>query len=43
MLYERWRQIARERGNDFALRELASGQQWTFVELARQGLVRLEP
>jgi long-chain acyl-CoA synthetase len=36
MLYECWRQVARERGNEFALRELASGQQWTFAELARQ-------
>ena len=36
MLYERWRQVARERGNELALRELASGQQWTFAELARQ-------
>ena len=35
MLYERWRQIARERGNELALRDLASGQQWTFAELAR--------
>ena len=36
MLYERWRQVARERGNELALRELASGQRWTFAELARQ-------
>ena len=36
MLYERWRQIAQGRGNEFALRELASGQQWTFAELARR-------
>jgi acyl-CoA synthetase (AMP-forming)/AMP-acid ligase II len=36
MLYERWRQVARDRGNELALRELASGQQWTFAEVARQ-------
>jgi long-chain acyl-CoA synthetase len=36
MLYERWRQIAAERAHEFALRELASGQRWTFGELARQ-------
>ena len=35
MLYDRWRQIARERGSELALRELASGQQWSFAELAR--------
>jgi len=34
MLYERWRQVAQERGKDLALRELASGQQWSFDELA---------
>ena len=34
MLYERWRQIARSRGGDLALRDLAAGRQWTFAELA---------
>jgi long-chain acyl-CoA synthetase len=33
MLYERWRQIARQGGGRLALRDLASGQQWTFSEL----------
>jgi acyl-CoA synthetase (AMP-forming)/AMP-acid ligase II len=33
MLYERWRKIAGERRNDFALRDIASGQRWTFGEL----------
>jgi long-chain acyl-CoA synthetase len=44
MLYERWRQIARERANEPALREVASGRQWTFAELARlvEGLPRCE-
>ena len=36
MLYERWRQTAHERGHELALRELASGQQWTFAEVARR-------
>jgi acyl-coenzyme A synthetase/AMP-(fatty) acid ligase len=35
MLYECWRQIARERGGDCALRELSSGRRWTFDEMAR--------
>jgi acyl-CoA synthetase (AMP-forming)/AMP-acid ligase II len=35
MLYDCWRQVARERGNEFALCELASGRRWTFAELAR--------
>ena len=34
MLYERWRQVAGERKNEFALRDLASGEQWSFSELA---------
>ena len=35
MLYERWRQIVRERGGECALRELSSGRQWTFAEMGR--------
>ncbi len=35
MLYERWRQIAQERGRELALRDVASGRQWQFAELAR--------
>jgi acyl-CoA synthetase (AMP-forming)/AMP-acid ligase II len=34
MLYERWRQIARACAPEPALRDLASGRQWTFQELA---------
>jgi len=34
MLYERWRQIARDRPNEFALRDAASGERWTFGRLA---------
>jgi long-chain acyl-CoA synthetase len=36
MLYERWRQIARERGHSLALRDLAVGREWSFAELAAQ-------
>jgi len=35
MLYERWCKVVHERGNDIALRELSSGRQWSFAELAR--------
>src|SRR5215831_5025109 len=34
MLYERWRQIARTSAPEIALRDLPSGRQWTFQELA---------
>ncbi len=34
MLYERWRQIARQYQEEIALRDLNSGRQWTFRELA---------
>jgi long-chain acyl-CoA synthetase len=34
MLYERWRQIAQARGKEIALREVATGRQWQFGELA---------
>jgi len=36
MLYERWRQIVRDRSGDCALRDLSSGRQWTFAEMARK-------
>jgi acyl-CoA synthetase (AMP-forming)/AMP-acid ligase II len=35
MLYERWQRVARERGHEIALQDLASGQQWTFERLAQ--------
>jgi acyl-CoA synthetase (AMP-forming)/AMP-acid ligase II len=37
MLYQRWRRLARDRGNEVALRELSSGRHWSFAELARLG------
>ena len=36
MLYERWREIARARREEIALRDLAQGRAWTFRELAEQ-------
>ncbi len=36
MLYQRWRQIVQERAGECALRDLASGERWTFGELARR-------
>ena len=37
MLYERWRQIASERRDEFALCDTASGRRWTFGELFAAG------
>jgi long-chain acyl-CoA synthetase len=34
MLYERWRQVAQQRGSEFALSEIATGERWTFGQLA---------
>jgi acyl-CoA synthetase (AMP-forming)/AMP-acid ligase II len=34
MLYERWRHIAREFRDEIALHELATGERWTFGQLA---------
>ena len=33
MLYDRWREVAREFHTEIALRDLPSGRQWTFAEL----------
>jgi acyl-CoA synthetase (AMP-forming)/AMP-acid ligase II len=46
MLYERWRQIVRERREELALRDLHNGQSWTFGQLeaaADSGFVDGEP
>ncbi len=34
MLYERWREVARECAGEIALRDLATARQWTFAQLA---------
>src|SRR5438874_11192187 len=34
MLFERWRQIARDCRNQIALQDLAGGRRWTFSQLA---------
>ncbi len=36
MLYERWQRVAHERRNEIALRDLASGRDWTFSQLAEE-------
>ena len=36
MLYERWREVAREHATDTALRELATERHWTFAQLASE-------
>lgn len=33
MLYDRWREVVRNFGNEVALRDLASGKRWTFAQL----------
>ena len=37
MLYEQWHETVQARRNDFALRDLASGRQWTFAQLLAEG------
>ena len=37
MLYERWRLVAAQRRRDLALRDVASGREWTFEELQAAG------
>ncbi len=36
MLYERWREVVREHSSEVALRDLGSGESWSFAELARK-------
>jgi len=36
MLYECWQKVVRDKRNDIALRDLASGQSWTFSQLDRE-------
>jgi long-chain acyl-CoA synthetase len=37
MLYERWQKVVRDKPNEVAMRDLASGESWTFSELSREG------
>jgi acyl-coenzyme A synthetase/AMP-(fatty) acid ligase len=37
MLYERWQKVVKERPNEIALRDLASGRHWTFSQLQAEG------
>jgi acyl-coenzyme A synthetase/AMP-(fatty) acid ligase len=41
MLYERWQKVVREKRNEVALRDLASGQTWTFSQLDREAGISL--
>ena len=36
MLYERWQKVVKERRNEVALRDLASGRRWTFSQLDQE-------
>jgi long-chain acyl-CoA synthetase len=36
MLYERWQRVVQERRHEVALRDLASGRNWTFAQLDRE-------
>jgi long-chain acyl-CoA synthetase len=36
MLYERWQKVVKDRRNEIALRDLASGQAWTFSQLDQE-------
>jgi acyl-CoA synthetase (AMP-forming)/AMP-acid ligase II len=40
MLYERWREIARDNGDRLALLDLAGGRRWTFRQLAGEAETR---
>ena len=36
MLYDRWQKVVRDKSDEIALRDLASGQHWTFSELNQE-------
>jgi len=36
LLYDRWLQIASQRGNELALRDISAGRTWTFKQLAAE-------
>ena len=37
MLYDRWCEVARQRRDEFALADIASGKRWTFGQLREAG------
>jgi len=41
MLYEHWQKVVQDRGGELALRDLASGQSWTFTQLDRESGIPL--
>ena len=41
MLYEHWQKVARDRRNEVALRDLASGRFWTFAQMDREAEIPL--
>ncbi len=41
MLYERWQKVVEDKRNEIALRDLASGQSWTFCELDKEAQTSL--
>jgi acyl-coenzyme A synthetase/AMP-(fatty) acid ligase len=41
MLYERWQKVTRDRRNEVALRDLASGRSWTFAQIDREAEIPL--
>jgi len=41
MLYERWQKVVRDRRNEIALRDLASGRCWTFSQLSAEAEIPL--
>ena len=41
MLYDAWQKVIQDRGDEVALRDLASGRSWTFAQLDRESETRL--
>jgi len=41
MLYDAWQKVIQDRGDEVALRDLASGRSWTFAQLDRESDARL--
>src|SRR5262245_12240928 len=43
MLYDRWREVARARRSELALKDLSDGRSWTFGQLLEAGETRSDP